>query len=688
MKEATITKPNKQLERHNARPKVALTCLIYFLLAFLISAASYHGQCFIGGISFVGAVGAGVYGLSAFMGICIGYPLMFGFEASVHYIAVGLFVYTIAYIFQYIPLYRSKYFMPSVVTAMVLLVRAFGSVNIVRGNHAADTELIIELLLSWILTYLYAIRANDPGLSHSHSWSQYSSYAIFATALMSFSRFQIGGVISIAHIIGAAGYMMYAYNNPQQTSYPVGFMFGLALQHSGGAVEDYVLVYIFYSLSDVLPVKRTKLRLSLYISGVSALMCLVMYTSEGILMRFIECVFGVLLFLIFSRKAKNHPLLERKENKVDTLIAVSELMRSTADTLSASEEKSSTPDINFSEIFDRAGDMVCRQCEKRSICWKSKLFDIVSMLEETTTNIMSRGKLMEEDLPEYFRFHCEHSQSLVLSVNYELLRLYEAQRNINDLHILGLKLSRQCVLTSEILESIARIFDSDPYDMPVRNAFLRAEIGVASLKKTGERVCGDTIQYIKTEDDILYIILSDGIGTGPRAQKYSAEAVDILTEALRLLHDPIIAIELANTALSNCYNDSWNCATIDLASVNMNTGEIVFYKRGASDSYILTADDIITVQGNVFPLGSNEYASEASVSCGNYIAPKSVIIMASDGVVIPDTAMFAQAVRNHKKNMKDLAKELLLSLSEDDTDDRSLILVSLTERGSNSAPQV
>ena len=118
---------------------------------------------------------------------------------------------------------------------------------------------------------------------------------------------------------------------------------------------------------------------------------------------------------------------------------------------------------------------------------------------------------------------------------------------------------------------------------------LCASVGIAALKKPGEKVSGDRGTYFKTDSGTLCVILSDGMGAGEDAAGESGEAVRILERFLRSGVDPAAAMKVLNSVMLLKSGDDWGCATADLMCVDLFTGEADFYKYGAAPSYIHTA---------------------------------------------------------------------------------------------------
>jgi stage II sporulation protein E len=90
-------------------------------------------------------------------------------------------------------------------------------------------------------------------------------------------------------------------------------------------------------------------------------------------------------------------------------------------------------------------------------------------------------------------------------------------------------------------EGRVTLLEAEPYSVSV---------GIASMKKKGESVSGDRGTYFKTDQGVLCILLSDGMGSGESAARESVAAVRILERFLRTGVDPAVAMQKLNSACS------------------------------------------------------------------------------------------------------------------------------------------
>lgn len=109
--------------------------------------------------------------------------------------------------------------------------------------------------------------------------------------------------------------------------------------------------------------------------------------------------------------------------------------------------------------------------------------------------------------------------------------------------------------------------------------------GVARLMKDGAFLSGDNFSCLEKEDGELVLSLSDGMGSGEKACKESELVVDLLERFIEAGFSKETAIKMLNSAMV-IRGEEEQYSTVDIASVNLYTGETSFYKIGASATFI------------------------------------------------------------------------------------------------------
>lgn len=189
---------------------------------------------------------------------------------------------------------------------------------------------------------------------------------------------------------------------------------------------------------------------------------------------------------------------------------------------------------------------------------------------------------------------------------------------------------------------------------------LAVSVGIAAMKKKGEKVSGDRGTYFKTDAGVLCVILSDGMGSGDEAASESAEVIAILEKFLRAGIEPSLAMKTLNSVMLLKGGDNWGFATVDLMCVDLFTGETCFYKYGAAPSYVMNGKSIKRIKGESFPPGLSGKCDASPDTVRMRLKPGSTAIIASDGVLGDKNDKWLREVMDSASDdMKLLARDTL-----------------------------
>ena len=162
---------------------------------------------------------------------------------------------------------------------------------------------------------------------------------------------------------------------------------------------------------------------------------------------------------------------------------------------------------------------------------------------------------------------------------------------------------------------------------------LAVSVGVAAVKKEGEPVSGDRGTYFKTDQGVLCVLLSDGMGSGEAAARESISVVRMLEKFLRSGVEPATAMQLLNSVMLLRNGDTWGYATVDLMCIDLFTGQTGFYKYGAAPSYIRGGRGVRRVKGTTMAAGVLAGEGESPDVVRMRLRPGGMALIASDGVV-------------------------------------------------------
>ncbi len=211
---------------------------------------------------------------------------------------------------------------------------------------------------------------------------------------------------------------------------------------------------------------------------------------------------------------------------------------------------------------------------------------------------------------------------------------------------------------------------------------LMAVAGVAARKKTGETVSGDAGTYFKRHDGKLYLLLCDGMGSGPDANRESTLAVRLMEQLLQAGVEAKRALATLSSALALRGEETGGFTTVDLLQLDLFTGEGELFKLGAAPTYIKKGGDVQRLSGKSLPAGLAEGEPEAMDHFSLRLSPGDCVLMVSDGVCPgPEDGWLRERLgRFDGTSPKDLARELVTRDLKDATDDRTALVVRMDRR--------
>lgn len=212
---------------------------------------------------------------------------------------------------------------------------------------------------------------------------------------------------------------------------------------------------------------------------------------------------------------------------------------------------------------------------------------------------------------------------------------------------------------------------------------LAVSVGIAALKKKGEKVSGDKGTYFKTDAGVLCVILADGMGCGDEAAQDSTQVAAILEKFLRSGVDPAVAMKILNSVLLLRSSDSWGYTTVDLMCVNLFSGETCFYKYGAAPSYIKNGKNIRRIKCDTLAAGLSCGEGTAPDTVRMRLKPGSTAVIASDGVLADGEDEWLRTLMNREfEDMKALARAALKESEHryGTGDDMTVVTVRVEER--------
>jgi serine/threonine protein phosphatase PrpC len=113
-------------------------------------------------------------------------------------------------------------------------------------------------------------------------------------------------------------------------------------------------------------------------------------------------------------------------------------------------------------------------------------------------------------------------------------------------------------------------------------------------------ICGDMITDFEA-DGRYYMILSDGMGSGREAALTSGITVSLLERLIRSGAGMETSLKLLNQIIRSTGREC--SSTVDIAEIDLTTGEARFIKSGAAPSFVLRDGSIFRLQSKTVPIG-------------------------------------------------------------------------------------
>ena len=727
---------------------IVLSWILNFFLGMILATIPVLNGSGPFGIAIAARAMGGISSLMCAFGASFGYLLAFGFQEGIKSVAAVVLVFAAGFVFQDVKFAGKTAFMPAIAAFFTLLTNFLGYYTASTGSYLI-LPLIAQTILAFGAAYFFreAFQTVDPLTEAAELRRGISWMLLTACILMALSRATIMETVSFGRVCAILIVQAIAYRGGLMCGAVCGVMLGAAMDAACSQSVFYAMAYSLSALIAAIYARHGKLIYLISYILVGAV-SVIFFAGNGLHVELLyENFTASVIFLVLPNSILNH---------IGAILSVpqsgtgeSGLRRYTAKRIrqmaTAFEELYTTVDAtisrksndeDYSQVFDRASELVCRTCKNKNECWNGCFMDTLSVFNDAGELIRSKGILRKEDLPEHFRDRCLKPDELVIAVNGELrgqiyrrqysLRLQEktsaaygqyidlaeilsgvsdelvnaygpdplAQRRLRRylssmdveaeiavfrdrggrLHILleSVKLKRLLDepgyldrLSDAVGVRLCRPIGSDA-NAEGRITLLEAEplsvsVGVASMKKTGESISGDRGTYFKTDQGVLCILLSDGIGSGENAAKESVAAIRILERFLRTGIDPALAMKMLNSVMLLKNNDSWGFATVDLLCIDLFTGTAAFYKYGAAPSFVRSGKQIRRIRSESMAAGLGNGEDGLPDVVKLRLHPGCLALIASDGVVADQNDEWIRHLLSQSdgKSMKHLARDML-----------------------------
>ena len=182
---------------------------------------------------------------------------------------------------------------------------------------------------------------------------------------------------------------------------------------------------------------------------------------------------------------------------------------------------------------------------------------------------------------------------------------------------------------SKVISSIAEDINNKEQEEGKEEKY-ELEIAKVSKKKKYSKVSGDNSANVKLNDGKYMLAVSDGMGSGEKANKASCTVIDMLKRLLTNGFEKDISIGLINSTINLNSNDE-TYATIDISVIDLTTGNAEFVKNGACPTFIKSKNNVDVVKAMSFPAGMLDKID--LVVYDKDLKENDIIVMCTDGIL-------------------------------------------------------
>lgn len=753
----------RETGRALGRSEAVVRCaqwLIRFFLAATLAGGEVLGGASPFGLALVGASGAGSGGFAALLGAVLGYLLSRGLEEGLRYAACSILVFSVAFAFFDLEVYKRGAFMPAV-TALLNAVTGLVTLTGKPWTGAGVADLAGELALTALGVYMFryafslwspARRDGEAGLRQ-----RLGLLLLGLAVLVSLAPLELLGLVSVGRVLGALAGAVAGWVAGPGMGAAVGLATGLAMDLSVDTPRVYAVSYALAALAAGLLRGRHRGvgSVAFALAGTAA----VLWSRAGgvSLGAVYELVLAAGAFLFLPRRWLDQAGLllsapapagrmtwtyQAAKRRLDQAAdAFGQLFTTLRSSFDRADQNGEDPSV----IFDRSANRVCVHCAMRERCWQREHQDTYDLLNTALSPMLAERQVRADHFPQRFRDRCCRFPAFLAAAEQELSahlarRRYDRQLHQSRLAVCGqyedmarvlqetaaamaaplsvdasrtrrlgrflagreldcqglvfqdpqgrLRLRLEGRDAAALADDTARQSLSSLMDLPLAAPDLREDqvlyrqqeplcalAGMAGRRRRGQSVSGDACTWFKDEAGVLYLLLCDGMGSGPLARQESELTIRLLEKFLRAGVKLPTALRTLNQALVLRGEETGGFSTVDLLELDLYSGMGALYKLGAAPSYLKQGGGVKRLATQALPAGVERADAPPPEALRFRVGPGDCLVLLTDGVIEDDDQWLRDALADFDGGSPaDLAQALVDHDREDQDDKTALVL--------------
>lgn len=156
------------------------------------------------------------------------------------------------------------------------------------------------------------------------------------------------------------------------------------------------------------------------------------------------------------------------------------------------------------------------------------------------------------------------------------------------------------------------------------------------IPKSGEKQTGDSYSFGDSINGMYNVILSDGMGFGPEAQKESKSTIELTEKFLEAGFDENTTINTINSIMGLRFAQDEKYATLDLSKIDLYNGNTTFIKIGAAPTFVKRGKQVKSINSKNLPFG---LVDEVDIEfLQGDLKPGDVLVNITDGILDSDNS--------------------------------------------------
>ncbi|MDO4607641.1 MAG: SpoIIE family protein phosphatase [Clostridia bacterium] len=178
------------------------------------------------------------------------------------------------------------------------------------------------------------------------------------------------------------------------------------------------------------------------------------------------------------------------------------------------------------------------------------------------------------------------------------------------------------------------------------HAKLRVDMGIEQSCAVAGSICGDSYKFFNDGKGHFVMVLSDGMGTGGRAAVDGAMASGLMSRLIKAGFGYNCSLKILNSSMLFKSSDE-SLATMDIASIDLFTGNTELYKAGAAPTLVRRSGRSGRAESHSLPIGIlNDVSFDRA---GIKLRQGDILLLISDGVTFDGT----EWIRNELEQWRD-----------------------------------